>query len=262
MAILLAMVIMVSGCVAVTPHSSTKEVKTWEQMSIEERRIEAQSIRPDIPVYEDGLKADSYRGYCILRDVGENRVDFVEREKERVKRERAEQEKINEQNARIAIEKERVEREKEEKELAELRKELTSKSSKWLNDRLDALSKDLLPRSDLTTQEKFERDLIIDELYQRNRKEEERKEAEYRRRQAEIRKSKIAKFPPEIQAAINKQHVLLGMTQEQVRLSWGEPRQINRTVFRWGVHEQWVYGDFGPYLYFEDGILTAFQDSQ
>jgi hypothetical protein len=49
------------------------------------------------------------------------------------------------------------------------------------------------------------------------------------------------------------------MTAEQAELAWRKPNNINRTITKWGVHEQWVYGGHG-YLYFEDGILTAIQN--
>jgi hypothetical protein len=52
--------------------------------------------------------------------------------------------------------------------------------------------------------------------------------------------------------------IALGMTPDMVRASWGKPDDINRSVGPWGVHEQWVYGY--KYLYFEDGILTSWQD--
>lgn len=52
--------------------------------------------------------------------------------------------------------------------------------------------------------------------------------------------------------------VTLGMTADMVRASWGEPRDINRSVGSWGVHEQWVY--YSTYMYFENGILTSWQD--
>ena len=53
--------------------------------------------------------------------------------------------------------------------------------------------------------------------------------------------------------------VRLGMTAKQVieKSSWGKPNEINETVTKHGVHEQWVYS--GGYLYFEDGKLTSFQ---
>jgi hypothetical protein len=71
-------------------------------------------------------------------------------------------------------------------------------------------------------------------------------------------------------ATITAQEVVLGMTGDMVKASWGDPYDINRSVGSWGVHEQWVYGDtwwFGStlidsrrYLYFENGILTSWQD--
>lgn len=55
--------------------------------------------------------------------------------------------------------------------------------------------------------------------------------------------------------------IAMGMTTEQVRASWGVPYRRNRSVGSWGVHEQWVYGSYtGHYLYFEEGILTSWQD--
>jgi hypothetical protein len=54
--------------------------------------------------------------------------------------------------------------------------------------------------------------------------------------------------------------VRIGMTQQDVLASsWGRPHHINRTTYRWGTHEQWVYGERN-YLYFEDGTLTAIQN--
>ena len=56
----------------------------------------------------------------------------------------------------------------------------------------------------------------------------------------------------------NWKKILLGITKERVISLVGKPDQINRTIGEWGVHEQWVYGR--TYLYFENGILTAWQD--
>jgi hypothetical protein len=55
--------------------------------------------------------------------------------------------------------------------------------------------------------------------------------------------------------------VQIGMTREQAIAGWGRPRDINRTTALYGVHEQWVYGEYGSgYLYFEDGRLTTVQN--
>jgi len=54
--------------------------------------------------------------------------------------------------------------------------------------------------------------------------------------------------------------IRIGMTREQLIASRGRPSSINRTIGSWGVHEQWVYGDLGPFIYLEDGLLTSWQD--
>ena len=59
---------------------------------------------------------------------------------------------------------------------------------------------------------------------------------------------------------IEEGKIFIGMSAEQVVASWGEPDDINRSVGRWGVHEQWVYRSASTYLYFEGDKLTSFQD--
>ena len=59
-------------------------------------------------------------------------------------------------------------------------------------------------------------------------------------------------------AFISNGNIKVGMTKTQGRLSWGDPDQIHRTVVGNNVDEQWVYGN--DYLYFENGILTGWQD--
>lgn len=53
--------------------------------------------------------------------------------------------------------------------------------------------------------------------------------------------------------------VRLGMTTRQVLdCGWGQPNEVNRTINRYGTHEQWVYD--GGFLYLDNGLLTAIQD--
>lgn len=59
--------------------------------------------------------------------------------------------------------------------------------------------------------------------------------------------------------AIEDGNLMTGMTKEQVRVSWGNPLEINRTVSNGKVLEQWVYGG-RRYLYFDGMTLTGMQE--
>lgn len=69
-------------------------------------------------------------------------------------------------------------------------------------------------------------------------------------------------WPAKVKRDVLKGEVHIGMTAEQVRASWGHPRDVNKTVTRSTVREQWVYGSglSGTYLYFEDGVLESWQN--
>ncbi len=57
--------------------------------------------------------------------------------------------------------------------------------------------------------------------------------------------------------------IQVGMTKEQVIISWGAPRDVHRTVFGFSSNEQWIYGDplYGAkYLYFDNDKLTSWQE--
>lgn len=58
---------------------------------------------------------------------------------------------------------------------------------------------------------------------------------------------------------IYEKEIWIGMTDEMARDALGRPNDINRTTTSWGIREQWVYPN-RVYLYFEDGILTSWQD--
>jgi hypothetical protein len=71
---------------------------------------------------------------------------------------------------------------------------------------------------------------------------------------------KAKKWPADIEKAVIDRKIRIGMTDEQVRMAWGKPETINRSVGSWGTHEQWVYGR--TYLYLENGFLKSYQDSR
>jgi hypothetical protein len=82
---------------------------------------------------------------------------------------------------------------------------------------------------------------------------------EAKQKEQERKAAIIKKYGNEIGQKIISQKIWIGMTSKMAQESWGSPNDINRTVGSWGVHEQWVYSH-DTYLYFENGILTSWQD--
>jgi hypothetical protein len=111
-----------------------------------------------------------------------------------------------------------------------------------------------------------ERYKFADELKSAERQREagekaERQLAVARQKAAEgkrIANIRAKKWPANIEKAIIDNKILLGMTDEQVRMAWGKPETINRSVGSWGIHEQWAYGS--TYLYFENELLKNYQE--
>ncbi len=57
---------------------------------------------------------------------------------------------------------------------------------------------------------------------------------------------------------IIERKIWIGMSKEMMIDSWGTPKDINRSVGSWGVHEQCIYGD--TYVYVENDKVTSWQD--
>jgi len=70
---------------------------------------------------------------------------------------------------------------------------------------------------------------------------------------------KTFKWSEKIWSAIEDGKVFIGMTAQQAEMSWGKPKEINRTIVGSTNKEQWVYAS-GSYLYFDNGILSAIQN--
>ncbi|SCW84542.1 MORN repeat-containing protein [Paenibacillus tianmuensis] len=70
-------------------------------------------------------------------------------------------------------------------------------------------------------------------------------------------------WPESVKAVIRQQKVRIGMTQDQVLMSWGKPDDVNTTTSSFGTFEQWVYRGSsigtGNYLYFTNGVLSSSQ---
>jgi hypothetical protein len=56
-----------------------------------------------------------------------------------------------------------------------------------------------------------------------------------------------------------KGELWVGMTKVMVLEGLGSPKDTNKTTGQSGVHEQWIYNG-NKYLYFENGVLTSWQD--
>ena len=145
--------------------------------------------------------------------------------------------------------------------LASIRENYASKSYGLLKKNLDLLHQYHPDAAEYATANGIYEQALRDQEAARKKE-----EAEAARREAE----RVAKMKPierimekygcsEYDAElISKRRVRIGMTDELCLAALGKPRDINRSVGSYGVHEQWCYS--GLYLYFEDGVLTSFQD--
>ena len=59
--------------------------------------------------------------------------------------------------------------------------------------------------------------------------------------------------------AVKQHQIMIGMSEEDLKKSWGYPDHINETVTENGKREQWVYiSESGRnYVYVENGVITA-----
>jgi cell division protein FtsB len=68
----------------------------------------------------------------------------------------------------------------------------------------------------------------------------------------------VLKYGEDIGQRVAYKQIWKGMTDEMVRDGWGEPETINRNVEKWGVFEQWNYGNIT--FFFKDGKLTDWDE--
>ncbi len=72
--------------------------------------------------------------------------------------------------------------------------------------------------------------------------------------------SPLKKYGRDVGLRISGGEIWIGMTAQMARESWGKPDSINRTTSESTVREQWVYRQRDAYLYFENGVLTTWQN--
>lgn len=92
----------------------------------------------------------------------------------------------------------------------------------------------------------------------------EHMQKEVQKEASERRLSYLKKNPglsPIIKKAIREGEVMIGMSASDVRASWGDPKRINKTVYSYGTHEQWVYNN-NEILYMRNGKLDSIQQTQ
>ena len=68
----------------------------------------------------------------------------------------------------------------------------------------------------------------------------------------------VLKYGEDIGQRIAYKQIWKGMTDEMVRDGWGEPDKIDRNVEKWGVFEQWNYGNIT--FFFKNGKLTDWDE--
>ena len=65
----------------------------------------------------------------------------------------------------------------------------------------------------------------------------------------------------EIIKIIKKERICVGMTAKQVRISWGNPSQINKIITENGKIEKWIYNNSNPdVVYINNGIVKSIQN--
>lgn len=96
-------------------------------------------------------------------------------------------------------------------------------------------------------------------LKEKEEREEQEQQAIFAQEEAQEEARLIKKYGKRKAQLILDEKVEIGFTKQMCIEAWGEPQDINRTITRNSVHEQWVYG-IGCYLYFEGNYLTAIQN--
>jgi hypothetical protein len=58
---------------------------------------------------------------------------------------------------------------------------------------------------------------------------------------------------------VHSKQIWIGMTESMLLESWGQPKDINTTVTKYGTSKQFVYGN-GRYVYVKNGNVEAWQN--
>jgi hypothetical protein len=92
----------------------------------------------------------------------------------------------------------------------------------------------------------------------------ESKKMDYYIRNSRNEKFRILQAAANFKKLINENKIVKGMDKEQVRLSWGEPKDIEKKIYKWEQLEIWRYGNVirgnDKYVYFSNGKVIDWQD--
>jgi hypothetical protein len=124
----------------------------------------------------------------------------------------------------------------------------------YFNDHTGFVNKAGFQSESKIIEEKIKNEKIESEKIERNKRSEEESILEMEERRSRL----IKQFGKAIGERIFYNEIWIGMTAEMVRESKGRPKDINKTVGSWGVHEQWIYNE-KTYLYLENGKLVSWQ---
>jgi hypothetical protein len=89
--------------------------------------------------------------------------------------------------------------------------------------------------------------------------EEERKRIEEQKINADRKIALTKKYGSSAATRILDGKIWMGMTEQMLLESWGQPDDINTTVTRYGTSKQFVYG-LGRYVYVENGKVDSWQN--
>ena len=83
------------------------------------------------------------------------------------------------------------------------------------------------------------------------------------KRQHNKKIDKIIKEKPQFkkyEAELMAYKILIGMPEELIVVSWGEPENINQTVLANSINKQFVYKNYN-YVYTKNGVVSAIQNN-
>jgi hypothetical protein len=144
-------------------------------------------------------------------------------------------------------------------ELEELRKK--KENEKLINDSLARIkaieSKEMIDRLRINEEEEIRKNDSIADVMLRNAKTQGK--ISYQNNLKTRREKYYPKYGKEIGEKIALEKIWIGMTEEMLLDSWGNPEDINQTVNRYSNRKQYVYG-LGQYVYVENGKVEAWQN--